>query len=174
MCERFCHYWIPSVMLKYLQKTASSNKKRNSVLNLTESIQTQFKFQFFYFCLYILSQANENNNLDVLFHQEHSSSTRLLFQSILKAFPLPELEQLSLLCSTLAPPQPSYRVFHFPFFLRVYNKIEKFVDLSFDAVSSKQEPKEDFENELTLTESTQQLHAIADKSLAIIKKEVIQ
>ena len=172
LCEQFCLYWNPSVMLKYLQNTAYLIKKRNSVLNLTESIQTQFKFQLFYFCLYILSQVNENNNLDVLFHQEHSSSTRALFLSILRGFPLPELEQLSLLCSTLAPPQPSFRVFHFPFFLRVYNKIEKIVDLSCDAISSKQEPKEDLENELKLTESTQQLHAIAEESLAIINKEV--
>lgn len=52
LCERFLAYWKPSVMVTFLKKAATISKERESTLNITDSVQTQFKALFTDFCIY--------------------------------------------------------------------------------------------------------------------------
>ena len=135
LCERFLAYWTPSIMVKFLKTAAATSKERESTLNLTDSIQTQFKSLFTDFCIYMLTQANRNNNLDVIYSEDMSSPISVLFLNIFKICPAPKLEQLSALSNSLPCVQPSVHSPRFPFFNFVYELMEKQVDLSSKTVN---------------------------------------
>ena len=137
LCEKFCSYWKPKVMLEYLERAAMFSKQRESTLNITDSIQTQFKSLFLDFCIYMLTRANEHYNLDIIFAEEgeNFSPVKTLFLDIFKLFPIPKLSQLSLLSTSLPPPQPPLHQPHFPFFSFVCGLVEKQVEASCEAAN---------------------------------------
>ena len=138
LCEKFCSYWKPKVMLEYLKRAATFSKQRESTLNITDSIQTQFKSLFLDFCIYMLSRANEHYNLDIVFEEkEDVSPVKTLFLDIFQLFPVPKLNQLSLLSTSLPPPQPPLHQPHFPFFSFVCGQVEKQVETSCEAANLK-------------------------------------
>ncbi len=135
LCEKFRAYWKPKVMAEYLERAASFSKQRESTLNITDSIQTQFRDLFFDFCVYMLTRANENFNLDIVFFRDCPRPFHKLFIQIFKIFPTPKLSQLNLLSNNLPglhPPAPSP---HFPFFTLVRGLMDKQVEVSSEAAN---------------------------------------
>ena len=130
LCKRFLAYWKPSVMVKFLKKAATISKERESTLSITDSIQTQFKSLFTDFCIYILTKANEDHNLDIPYAESMSSPLQTLFLDILKIYPVPKLDQLNFQSTGLIRLKPKVDSPHFPFFHFVCNLLEKQVDLS--------------------------------------------
>jgi hypothetical protein len=135
ICGRFLTYWKPSVMVKFLKRAATISKERESTLNITDSIQTQFNALFTDFCIYMLTRANEDYNLDIIYDENRSAPLEALFVKVFEIFPVPKLEQLSLLSSSVIRMQPSVHLPHFPFFNFVCDQIEKQVDLSSKTVN---------------------------------------
>ena len=135
LCRKYCAYWKPRVMAEYLERAATFSKQRESTLNMTDSIQTQFKALYLDFCVYMLTRANENFNLDIIFAENCSSSLHKLFMDIFKIFPTPKLDQLNLLSHNLPLLQPSCHCPHFPFFGYVCGLMEKQVEVSGEAAN---------------------------------------
>ena len=135
LCEKFCAYWKPRVMAEYLERAATFSKQRESTLNITDSIQTQFKALYFDFCVYMLTRANENFNLDIIFAEDCSLSLRKLFIDIFRVFPTPKLNQLNILSNNLPLLKPSLHCPHFPFFGYVCSLMEKQVEVSREAAN---------------------------------------
>ena len=134
LCKKFCSYWKPKIMLQYLERAATFSKQRESTLNITDSIQTQFKALFLDFCVYMLTRANESYNLDVVYAEDKSSPIRALFLDIFKQIPIPKLSQLGVL-STM--PKPDSRQSHFPFFSYVCDLMEERVESSSEVANQK-------------------------------------
>ena len=137
LCKKFCSYWKPKIMLEYLERAATFSKQRESTLNITDSIQTQFKALFLDFCVYMLTRANESYNLDVVYAEDKSSPVRTLFLDIFKQFPIPKLSQLGVLSTSLPTPKPDSRQSHFPFFSYVCDLMEKHVESSSEVANQK-------------------------------------
>ena len=135
LCEKFRAYWKPKLMAEYLEKAATFSKQRESTLNITDSIQTQVKTLFMDFCVYMLSRANENFNLDVIYAEESSSAIHKLFLQVFRIFPVPKLSQLNLLSNNLPALQPPSHCPRFPFFSLIYALMEKQVELSVEAAN---------------------------------------
>lgn len=145
LCEKFRAYWKPKVMGEYLEKAATFSKMRESSLNITDAIQTQFKALFMDFCVYMLARANENFNLDTVYAEDtdspiqyaedSSNPIQKLFLEIFMIFPVPKLHQLNLLSNNLPSLQPPIQCFHFPFFTCVCEEMEKQVELSGEAAN---------------------------------------
>ena len=127
--ERFRSYWKPAVMAEYLERAATFTQYCESTLNITDSIQTMFKNLFFDFLVYLLSQINEEFNIDILFNSDSTPTIDKLFLDILRVFPLPRLSQLQVLSTSLTAP-----TFHhpprFPFFNLVCEAVERIVEQS--------------------------------------------
>ena len=126
LCERFRSYWRPEVMTEYLEKAATFTKNHESTLNITDTIQTIFKSLFFDFLVCMLSQINEEFNIDILFDSDCTPAVKDLFLDILQVFPLPQLSQLHVLSTRLSISTPEYFP-RFPFFKVVCDAIESIV-----------------------------------------------
>lgn len=135
LCDRFRAYWRPKVMVEYMERAAKFSKERESTLNITDSIQTQFKALFMDFCVFMLTRANENFNLDIVYIEDSSSPLHKLFLDIFKIWPVPELDDLNRLSNSLPSLQLLVSCPHFPFFSHVYGLLEKQVDSSSKAVN---------------------------------------
>ena len=155
LCEKFCSYWKPAVMTKYLERAAVFTKDHESTLNITDSIQIVFKGLFFDFLVYMLSRINDAYNIDVLFDSDckdsyskaleskksdsktsdnkdsdrKNSAVQKLFLNILQAFSLPKLSQLQFLSTSLLAPTADHSP-NFPFFKVVCEAMEKIVKQS--------------------------------------------
>ena len=159
LCEKFCSYWKPTVMAKYLERTAMFTRDHESTLNITDSLQIVFKGLFFDFLVYMLSQINDSCNIDVLFDSDckdsesrnsdnknsgsrDSDSTdsdinlaiQELFLDILQTFSLPNLSQLQFLSTSLSAPTPDHSP-QFPFFKMVCEAVERIVKQSHDEIN---------------------------------------
>ena len=137
LCKKFCTYWSPKVMVQYLEWAATFSNQMESTLNMTDSIQTKVEELFMYFCMYMLSHINEDFNLDIIYDNNTSSSTRKLFLDILSVIPVPELSQLNFQSNNLPALQPPAYCPQFPFFKLVYTLMEKEVELSGEAANLK-------------------------------------
>ena len=126
LCERFRSYWRPAVMTEYLEKAATFTKNHESTLNITDTIQTIFKSLFFDFLVCMVTQINEEFNIDILFDSDCSPPVQDLFLGILQVLPLPQLSQLQVLSSRLSISTPEY-VPRFPFFKVVCAAMENIV-----------------------------------------------
>lgn len=137
LCEKFHTYWKPKVMVEYLERAAIFSKQRESTLNITDTIQTQVKALFVDFCVIMLTRANENFNLDIIYKENHSTPTYKLFTDMFKVSTVPELSQLHLLSNNLPVLQPPMHCPQFPFFTLVYSLMEDQVELSSKAANLK-------------------------------------
>ena len=135
LCKKFCMYWNPKVMLHYLEKAANFSMQTESSLNITDTIQTQFKTLFLNFCVYILTQANEHCNLDIIYAEEKSSAIQDLFIEIFQLFPIPKLSQLGVLSNILPTSKSLSHQSQFPFFAFVCDLMEKEVEISSESVN---------------------------------------
>ena len=126
LCERFRSCWRPAVMTEYLEKAATFTKNHESTLNITDTIQTIFKSLFFDFLVCMVSQINEEFNIDILFDSDCTPAVKDLFLGILQVFPLPQLSQLQVLSSRLSISTPEYFP-RFPFFKVVCAAMENIV-----------------------------------------------
>ena len=129
LCERFRSYWKPAVMTEYLERAASFTKDHDSTLNITDSVQTMFTSLFFDFLVCMLSQINEEFNIDILFDSDCTPAVQELFLDILRVIPLPKLSQLQIL-STNIPPSTRDHSPRFPFFKVVCEAVERIVEHS--------------------------------------------
>ena len=135
LCEKFLDYWKPNTLVKFLKRAATVSKERESTLNITDSVQTQFKALFACFCIYMLAHANEDYNLDIVYAESPSTTLHALFVSIFKILPVPKLEELSARSNYLTQAKPSVLPPNFPFFHFVYNSLEELVDISIKTVN---------------------------------------
>ena len=134
LCEMFCAYWTPKLMMEYLMDAALFSIQRESTLNITDSMQTKFKSLFTSFCIYMLVQANEHFNLDVLYSSEEHNK---LFLELFSTLPIPDISILGRQSSSLSNIQHSLCPLQFPFFKRIYTLIEKLVESSQETASFK-------------------------------------
>ncbi len=130
LCEKFRTYWKPSVMAEQLEKAAIFSRNRESTLNITESIQSNFKSLFLDFLVYMVSRMNENYNVDILFDEDCSAAVKDVFLQILSVFPTSKLSKVSLLSNSLLQPKPLVYTPKFPFFRIVCDIMEKVVEQS--------------------------------------------
>ena len=129
LCERFRSYWKPAVMTECLEKAATFTKDHESTLNITDTVQTMFKSLFFDFLVCMLSQINQDFNIDVLFNSDCTPAVMELFLGILQVFPLPKLSQLQVRSTSLQAPTSNYSP-RFPFFKVVCEVVETIVEQS--------------------------------------------
>ena len=130
LCERFRTYWKPSIMAEQLERAAVFSRNRESTLNITESIQTNFKGLFFDFLVYMVSRINTNFNIDIVFNPDCTPAIEELFLEIVRVFPTPKFSQINLLSIHLPQPQPLVYIPRFPFFQLVCETLEKVVEES--------------------------------------------
>lgn len=130
LCEKFRAYWKPKLMAEYLEKAAKFSMQRESTLNITDSIQAQLSTLFEDFCVYMLLQANQSFSLDILCTEDPSSPVYKLFIDILNSFPVPKLQELKPLTSNSLSVHPPAYSLRFPFFVIIYDLLEKQMKLS--------------------------------------------
>ena len=130
LCEKFRAYWKPGVMAEHLEKAAIFSKNRESTLNITESIQTNFRSLFLDFLVYMISRMNENYNIDIIFDSDSCVAVQDVFLEVLRVFPTPKLSKVSLLSNSLPQLKPLVYTPKFPFFRIVCNIMEKVVEQS--------------------------------------------
>ena len=130
LCEKFRAYWKPGVMAEHLEKAAIFSKNRESTLNITESIQTNFRSLFLDFLVYMISRMNENYNIDIIFDSDSCVAVQDVFLEVLRVFPTPKLSKVSLLSNSLPQLKPLVYTPKFPFFQVVYDIMEKVVEQS--------------------------------------------
>ena len=135
LCIKFRAYWTPKVMMEYLKSAAIHSKQREFAVSITDFIHTQVMAFFTDFCVYILSKANENFNLDIAYAAELDNPTHKLFLDLFKSLPVPELSELSLKSNNLSPLQSSVQHPQFPFFTHVYSLMEKQVELTSESAN---------------------------------------
>ncbi len=128
LCEKFHVYWKPNKMAEYLERAASFSKQRESTLNITDFIQTEFKALFFDFCAVMLTQANHNFNLDIIYAEDCPDHFRQLFLDIFEASLTPMLRDLNLKSNNLAKPHTPFHSPRFPFFSNICDFMEKVVE----------------------------------------------
>lgn len=128
LCERFCSYWNPALMLECLDRAAYFMTHRESSLNMTDSIQIKFKTLFFDFLVYMMHQINYQFNLNVILESNGNKTIQNLFLDILEVFPLPPLQQLGILSANLQVPQNLTRLPCFPFFALVNSLMDNLVE----------------------------------------------
>lgn len=131
LCDRFRAYWKPKVMIEYMERAARFSKEMESTLNITDTIQTQFKALFVDYCVYMLTRANENFNLDIVYTEDTSSPLYKLFISIFTIWPVREFEKLK----ESYTPSHHLNSSRFPFFGCIYELIENLVSASGKAVN---------------------------------------
>jgi len=147
LCERFHSYWKPAMMTEYLERAA----KCESVLNITDFIQTKFRSLFFDFLVYLISRINEEFNIDILFDSDCTPAVQELFLDILRVFPLPKLSQIQAFSTNLPPPVPDHPP-RFPFFKVVCEAVEKIIEQSHEVTNKKLDLLQ--EEEVEPTDST--------------------
>ena len=130
LCDKFRTYWKPRIMVRYLEEAATFSRERESTLNITDSIQTKIKELFMDFCIYMLSEINEDFNLDIIYAETTALATHQLFLEVFRTISIPEITQLCDLANNLPALQPPAHCFKFPFFSLVYSLMEKQVELS--------------------------------------------
>ena len=126
LCEKFCSYWKPAVMAEYLERAAMFTKDHKSTLSITDSVHVTFKGLFFDFLVYMLSQINEEFNIDILFDSDSTPAVQALFLDILRVFPVPKLSELQVLSTSLTAHTPDH-FSRFPFFKVVCEVVENIV-----------------------------------------------
>ena len=129
LCERFRSYWKPAVMTEYLERAARFTEDHESMLNITDSVQTMFMSLFFDFLVCMLSQINEEFNIDILFDSDCTPAVQELFLDILRVIPLPKLSQLQILSTSIPAPTQDHSP-KFPFFKVVCEAVERIVEHS--------------------------------------------
>ena len=171
LCEMFRAYWTPKVMMEYLADAAKFSIQRESTLNITDSMQTKFKSLFTYFCIYMLIQANEDFNLDILYDSEENNE---LFLNLFCELPVPSLSMLSFQSSSLSNCQTSLCQLQFPFFKRIYTLIEELVESSQETASFKlhELPNSHLNGTENFNEKLQSLVEILVDNLAKSKQKV--
>ena len=128
LCKKFRSYWKPSVMEELLKEAVDFKTKRESTLSITQSLQTRFKTCFFNFLAYMISQINQNFNIDILFDSDCTPDIEALFLGILEVFPVPKFSQISLLSHQLSQPESRKHTPRFPFFQMIYQVFEEAVE----------------------------------------------
>ena len=128
LCEKFHAYWKPNKMAEYLERAASFSKQRESTLNITDFIQTEFKALFFDFCVIMLTQANHNFNLDIIYAEDCPDHFSQLFLDVFKTSSTPKLRDLNLESNNLAKPHTPFHSPRFPFFSDICDFMEKVVE----------------------------------------------
>ena len=127
LCRKFRAYWKQSVIIELLQEAVDFNTKRESTLSITQSLQMRFNSLFFNFLVYMISQINENFNIDIIFDSDCTPDIEVLFLEILEVVPVPKLSQINHLSHQLSQTEPFDYTPRFPFFQLIYRVLEKVV-----------------------------------------------
>ena len=173
LCKKFCSYWKPAMMTKYLERAAMFTKDHESTLNITDSIQIVFKGLFFDFLVYMLSHINDGCNIDVLFDSDCKNSDATLavqglFLDILQTFSLPKLSRLQFLSTSLLPPTTVHSP-KFPFFKMVCEAVEGIVKQSHHKTNVHLDLFQEEE-----TESTDSLHIPGHYDVCNVLQQVVK
>ena len=142
ICKLFQSYWRPNVMAAYLQRAARYTYRKESTLNITDSLVTEFRSKFLDFVVYIIIEMNVDFGLDIIYNKDIHPDLKQLYLEILQLTSLPELSQLRTVCASLNEPKVSLgegKLFvpSFPFFQRVSNLMEEIVEQSREELNQK-------------------------------------
>ena len=168
LCDKFYTYWTPKVMEENLERAATFSHQRESTLSITDTIQAKVKTLFEDFCVYMLTQANESFNLDILYSEDVSSPSSELFIALFDSFPMPELSQLSLLSKNLQVMRPPAYCPQFPFFTRINAIMEKIIESSYRAANMQMDIFAD-NDEYSPTEEDSKLQALINAVINDLK-----
>ena len=135
LCEKFCSYWTPSLMLHYMQEAARISIARKSIVCMAESIQHTFKGFFRDFFTYMISVINQEWYLDILCDEQYEDIILAAFKDILRDYPTPALPQLS--HSRHSHRRVKYTPI-FPFFTHLHNVVDNLLELCKKKVSEEQ------------------------------------
>ena len=142
ICELFQSYWRPDVMAAYLQRAAKFTYRKESTLNITDSLVTEFRSKFLDFVVYIISEMNVDFGIDIIFNENVHPDLKQLYLDILHLTSLPDLSQLRTVCASLNEPKVNLgaqKVFvpSFPFFRLVSSHMEEIVEQSREELNQK-------------------------------------
>jgi len=142
ICKLFQSYWRPNVMAAYLQRAARFTYRKESTLNITDSLVTEFRSKFLDFVVYIIIEMNVDFGVDIIYNKNIHSDLKQLYLEILQLTSLPELSQLRTVCASLNEPKVNFgegKLFvpSFPFFQRVSNLMEEIVEQSREELNQK-------------------------------------
>ena len=140
ICELFKSYWRPDVMAAYLQRAARFTYRKESTLNVTDSLVTEFRSKFLDFVVYIITEMNVDFGIDIVCNKNVHPDLKQLYLDILHLTSLPDLSQLRTVCASLSEPKVNLgvgKVFvpTFPFFRRVSSLMEEIVEQSREELS---------------------------------------
>ena len=145
LCNRFRSYWKPSVMSKYIEGAVTFTKTQDSSLSITDSIHSTFKKLFFDFLVYMITQINEDCNIDVLFLQNPLPAMQQLFLTIVEELSIPELSELSLRSVHCQLENKANCLPQFPFFKIVCVEIDRVIEECRESVNARVNLLGDFE-----------------------------
>ena len=137
LVTKFRSYWTPKVMVEHIQKVSKLMYAQESTLNITDSIQSIIRSTFFDFLVYLFSRMNQKLYLSIILDPGCPPVIEDLFIKLMPTIGVPDLTQLKVLCTTLRPDYQPNKVAHsprFPFFVYIYDTVEKIIDESREEV----------------------------------------
>jgi len=78
ICKLFQSYWRPNVMAAYLQRAARFTYRKESTLNITDSLVTEFRSKFLDFVVYIIIEMNVDFGVDIIYNKNIHSDLKQL------------------------------------------------------------------------------------------------
>jgi len=129
-------------MVAYLQTAARYTYRKESMLNITDSLVTEFRSKFLDFVVYIIVEMNVDFGIDIIYNKNIHPDFKQLYLDILQLTSLPELSQLRTVCASLNEPKVNLgegKLFvpSFPFFQLVSNLMEEIVEQSREELNQK-------------------------------------
>ncbi len=148
LVAKFRSYWTPTVMVEHIQKVPKLMYAQESTLNITDSIQSIIRSKFFDFLVYVFARTNQQLYLSIILDQDCPPAMEELFLELMPTIGVPDLTQLKVLCTALRPDYHPNKVDYsprFPFFVYIYNTVEKAIDESREEVSQRLNSLDSFE-----------------------------
>jgi hypothetical protein len=147
ICDRFVTYWLGNELLRITHESSSALLAGTTQLSMTASLQSRLLQDLQVFFSYMLIEANQWMNLDLLEKEEMGSSVLVLFGAIAKEIPVPPFEELKLQRNRLGilRPLPCISMNYvplFPFFQLVSEFLDQHVKASEESLRGRGEPLE--------------------------------
>ena len=140
LVAKFCSYWTPKVMVEYIQRVSKMVFAQESTLNITDSIHSIVRSTFFDYLVYMFARTNQQLYLSIILDHDCPPAMEDLFLKLMPTIGVPDLTQLQSLCATFRPTHQPNKVDYspkFPFFIYIYDTVEKVIDESREDVSQR-------------------------------------
>lgn len=136
LCEKFCAYWTPQMMLKCMQDAARVSISRKSMVSMAESVKGSFRNYFINFFTYMMLRINRDFYLDILCNEPYCKVVLEPFKDILRELPVPDLPQIGSGVS-YSLSRSITRTPIFPFFTYIRDQMDELLERSKKRISEK-------------------------------------